>query len=94
MWEALALHGKLVFIASIFRLIRPLFPSTIHFSNSFHNPRARLHTTRSLRKDLQWIKYLVTELDILPVVIPLSTPDLVDLDWSGMMPALRPRSVR
>ena len=43
--DPLALHGKLVFAASIFHLIRPFLPSLIHFTRLFHNVRTSLHPT-------------------------------------------------
>jgi len=78
--EVLAFHGKLVFIASIFPLIRPYLPSIIDFSRSFRDPRSKLHVPRSTRRDLEWVKYL---LQVLPNTMPLSLPSLVDLDWWG-----------
>jgi len=78
--EALTLHGRLVFTASIFHLIRPYLPSIISFASSFRDPRAKLHVSRSLRRDLQWIKYLLI---ILPNTMPLSLSDPIDLDWWG-----------
>ena len=78
--DTLVLHGRLVFVASIFHLIRPYLPSLIHFASSFHDTRSKLHVTRSLQKDLQWIQHL---LHILPNTMPLSLPDPVDLDWWG-----------
>ena len=75
--DALALHGKLVFAASIFHLIRPYLPSIITFAESFLDPRAHLHPPRALARDLTWIHYL---LPILPNTMPLSRPDPIDLD--------------
>ena len=78
--NALTLHGKLVFVASIFHLIRPYLPSLIHFADSFHDSRARLHPPRPLSKDLEWVEFL---LRVLPVSMPLSTSDPTDLNWWG-----------
>ena len=78
--DTLSLHGKLVFVASIFHLIRPHLPSIIHFLQSFRNPRAKLHPSRAAHRDLKWISFL---LHVLPVSMPLSLPDPVDLDWWG-----------
>ena len=78
--ESLQFHGKLVFVTSIFHLIRPYLPSIIDFVQSFRDPRAKLHPTRTLRRDLEWILYL---LQTLPNTMPLSLPDPVDLDWWG-----------
>ena len=78
--ETLAFHGKLVFIASIFHLIRPYLPSVIEFSRTFRDPRSKLHVPRSTRRDIEWVRYL---LQVLPNTMPLSLPSLVDLDWWG-----------
>ena len=78
--DAQSLHGKLVFIASIFYLIRPYLPSIVHFAESFRDPRAKLHPPRSVHRDLEWIRFL---LHVLPVSMPLSLPEPVDLNWWG-----------
>ena len=78
--EAAALHGKLVFVASIFRLIRPYLPSISSFSESFRDPRARLHPPRALLADLGWVRFL---LRTLPNAMPLSPSEPLDLDWWG-----------
>ena len=80
MADTLTLHGKLVFVASIFHIIRPYLPSIISFSKSFRNPRAHLHPSRAVTRDLGWINQL---LRILPISMPLSLPDPIDLDWWG-----------
>ena len=78
--DSLTLHGRLVFMASIFYLIRPYLHSIIEFSKSFRDPRASLHPSRSVKKDLEWIRFL---LQILPITMPLSLPEPVDLGWWG-----------
>ena len=78
--DCLSLHGKLVFTATIFHLIRPYLPSITSFAGTFRDPRAALHPPRSVLRDLNWVKYL---LQILPNIMPLSFPEPTDLNWWG-----------
>jgi hypothetical protein len=78
--EAARLHGKLVYVASIYPLIRPFLPSAATFSRAFQSERARLHPPDRLRADLEWVRQL---LDILPRELPLASPKPVDIGWWG-----------
>jgi len=78
--EAETLHGKLVYMSSLFRLIRPFLPSIKTFSESFVKSRARHHPTSSLIKDLHWIAWLLT---ILPGTTSLSYTEPEDVGWWG-----------
>ena len=80
MKEAVALHGKLVFLALIFHLIQPYLPSISNFSTSFHDPQAKLHPPKTLWKDLEWVRFL---LQTLPNTMPLSPSILLNPDWWG-----------
>jgi len=78
--EAETLHGKLVYMSSLFRLIRPFLPSIKIFSESFKSIQSRRHPTSSLVKDLRWVAWL---LDILPTTAPLSYTEPEDMGWWG-----------
>jgi len=74
------LHGKLVYMSSLFRLIRPFLPSIKTFSESFKSTQARLHPPSSLVKDLHWVAWL---LSVLPRCAPLSYTEPEDVGWWG-----------
>ena len=80
MHQAETLHGKLVYMSSLFRLIRPFLPSITSFSKSFSNIHVRRHPNSSLVKDLRWVVWL---LNILPRTIPLSFVEPEDIGWWG-----------
>lgn len=78
--DASSLHGKLVHISCIFKLIQPFLRSISHFTSSFRSARARLHPSPAVLADLSWIMYL---LQLLPNKAPLASPVPVDLNWWG-----------
>lgn len=80
MTEAATLHGKLVHVATIFRLIRPFVKSASIFSNGFKSPRAKLWPSRQLQTDLSWVSRL---LKILPNELPLASAVPFDVGWWG-----------
>ena len=80
MRDAETLHGKLVYMSLLFRLIRPFLPSIKRFSQSFRSVQARLHPPSALLKDLHWVAWL---LDILPGSSPLSYTEPEEVGWWG-----------
>lgn len=78
--DAASLHGRLVHISCIFRLIRPFLRSVSRFANSFESARAKLHVSSSMRADLSWIAFLLHHS---PNNVPLRPPTPVDLGWWG-----------
>ncbi|KIJ56446.1 hypothetical protein M422DRAFT_150825 [Sphaerobolus stellatus SS14] len=78
--EAASLHGKLVHISSIFRLIRPFLRSISLFANSFRGTGTNLRPTPSVMADLSWIRMVI---QISPSSIPLCVPEPVDINWWG-----------
>ncbi|CAA7270073.1 unnamed protein product [Cyclocybe aegerita] len=78
--EAASLHGKLIHISSIFRLIRPFLPALARFAQSFRSHRARLRPPPSVTGDIRWVLDL---LNITPNEIPLMPPEPTDIDWWG-----------
>jgi hypothetical protein len=78
--ESQSLHGKLVHVSSIFRLIRPFIRSVSWFSTNFQSPRAKLHPRPAVVKDLSWIEML---LQLCPNTLPLAVPDPIDINWWG-----------
>ncbi|KAI1785443.1 hypothetical protein LXA43DRAFT_928897, partial [Ganoderma leucocontextum] len=78
--EAASLHGKLVHLATIFRLLRPFTRSVALFAAGFRSHRARLHPPKDVLADIKWITWM---LPILPNQLPLSSPSPVDLGWWG-----------
>lgn len=80
MKEAAALHGKLVHMSIIFRLIRPFTRSIAGFAASFRSSRAQLRPPKSLLVDLRWIDMLLREL---PNELPLLPSEPADIGWWG-----------
>lgn len=78
--EAHSLHGKLVHVSCIFRLIRPFLRSISTFASSFISPRARLRPPARVLADLPWILRL---LHSLPPHVGLCDPTPIDLGWWG-----------
>jgi len=78
--DAEALHGKLVYMSSLFRLIRPFLPSIIHFARSFKSSHSRLHPPSAMVKDLRWVVWL---LSVLPPSAPLSYTEPEEVGWWG-----------
>lgn len=78
--DTLRLHGKLVHLSSIFRVIRPFLRSLPEFANSFPSPNSKRAPLPSVRGDLGWIRNM---LEILPNELPLRSPEPVDIGWWG-----------
>ncbi len=78
--DAARLHGKLVYIATIFPLIRPFIRSASLFTRSFLSTRAFRRPSHALQADLRWITDLMAEL---PRELPLTKTEPVDLGWWG-----------
>ncbi len=78
--QAASLHGKLVYAATIFPLIRPFVRTAGRFAERFESHRAALAAPSTLQADLRWISEL---LDILPNSLPLAHPEPVDIGWWG-----------
>ncbi|KAI1783430.1 hypothetical protein LXA43DRAFT_840224, partial [Ganoderma leucocontextum] len=78
--EAASLHGKLVHLATIFRLLRPFLHALSLFSASFCSPRARLHPPSDVKADIKWISWLLPHM---PNELPLSLTMPLDLGWWG-----------
>ena len=78
--EAESLHGKLVHMSSLFRLIRPFLPTITSFIRNIPNLHARHHPPSALVKDLHWTSSLLNDL---PNSAPLSYMEPEDLGWWG-----------
>lgn len=78
--DAASLHGKLVHVSCIFKLIRPFLRSVTQFANSFRSHRAKLDVTPPVARDLEWVRYV---LQSTPNRLPLRSPVAVDLGWWG-----------
>lgn len=78
--EAASLHGKLVHVSSIFKLIRPFLRSVAHFANGFLSHRARLEVPSPVARDLEWTKYVLLSS---PNCLPLQPQAAIDLEWWG-----------
>jgi hypothetical protein len=78
--KAAQLHGKLVYVATIFPLVRPFLKSIVKFGKKFTNARAKLQPSASLLADLTWVKFiLASHLH----TIPLAVDNPLDLGWWG-----------
>ncbi len=78
--NAASLHGKLVHVSAIFRLIRPFLRSIAYFATRFTSPRARLFPPKSVVADLKWVRTLISES---PNTRPLAAFTPYDLGWWG-----------
>lgn len=78
--DAERLQGKLIYIATIFPLIRPFIRSARLFVGSFKSARAFLRAPHALQADMKWIAQLISEL---PRELPLARADPIDLGWWG-----------
>lgn len=78
--EAESLHGKLVHVSCILPLIRPFLRSVSVFAGSFETARAKRPLPPSMIADLSWVAFLLVSL---PNVLPLMSPDIIDIQWWG-----------
>ncbi len=79
--DAASLHGKLVHISTIFRIIHPFLRSAAHFATRFTSARAALFPPKSITADLKWVKELIMEL---PNSRPLAAFHPFNLNWWAM----------
>lgn len=80
MKESASLHGKLVHISSIFRIIRPFLRSLSHFASRFASHRAKLFPPKTVIADLKWAQMLI---DSTPNLRPLLAFKPLDIGWWG-----------
>ena len=80
MKEAASLHGKLVHVSSIFRLIRPFLPSISTFLKDFTSQRARLHVPGHVKGD---VKFMLDIIKVSPNSMPLGPCEPRDIGWWG-----------
>jgi hypothetical protein len=78
--EAARLHGKLVYLATMYPLIRPFLRAISRFVAKFTSSRASLSIPTAVHADLTWILEITP---LLPVELPLSRPGPEDIGWWG-----------
>ena len=78
--EAASLHGKLVHVSCIFKLIRPSLWSLAHFSHGFHMSRGKLLPPQAVTADLSWIRFIIS---ISPPSRPLTCQTPINIGWWG-----------
>jgi hypothetical protein len=78
--DAASVHGKLVHISCIYKLIRPFLCSIAHFAQSFSSGRAKLTPPMAVTADMSWVDFIIS---ISPNEISLAHPEPIDIGWWG-----------